>query len=289
MSNREKVLIARMKFDAGTQFRQTMDKDAIADYAEKKKAGVKFPDVDVFFDGHDYILAHGFHRVSADIMNGETHAWAQVHRGDARKAILFAVGQNDDHGVRRTISDKRLAALALLEDKEWKRLSNGVIAEKTKTSAPFVGKLRQKLREQGQEQPTKTISKRGVAVKTEKIGKKTTEKGPTSKAAAHADVDVKAIAQDDDPLPVPFQLTAPDPAGWNELEIKLNIEIKRGTGNKRRIDLAARAGEGNPVFRNGVFTLKDLQPMPPALQAVFDEVRSSFIDNPKAATKTTKK
>ena len=49
----------------GMQIRVKMDPDVVLDYAEVMKAGKKFPPLLTFFDGKDYFLADGFHRLYA--------------------------------------------------------------------------------------------------------------------------------------------------------------------------------------------------------------------------------
>jgi hypothetical protein len=65
-----------------------------------------------------------------------------VHTGTKRDALLHAAGANETHGLRRTNLDKRKAVQTLLEDKEWREWSDREIARQTKTSQPFVTKLR---------------------------------------------------------------------------------------------------------------------------------------------------
>lgn len=54
---------------------------------------------------------------------------ADIRQGKKRDAILYSVGANASHGLRRTNEDKRRAVLLLLEDDEWKLWSNVKIAE----------------------------------------------------------------------------------------------------------------------------------------------------------------
>jgi hypothetical protein len=65
-----------------------------------------------------------------------------VRKGTRRDAILYAVGANEGHGLRRTPADKRKAVLTLLEDPEWSKWSNYQIAEACKVTPPFVLRLR---------------------------------------------------------------------------------------------------------------------------------------------------
>ncbi len=55
------------------------------------------------------------------------------------------MGANADHGLRRTYADKRRAVEMLLQDEEWRTWSDRAIADQTKTTHPFVGKIRAEL------------------------------------------------------------------------------------------------------------------------------------------------
>jgi len=64
----EKIFPEYIRLDGDTQPRAKIDQAVCDDYGERMKAGEKFPAIDVFFDGEDYWLADGFHRVRAYVM-----------------------------------------------------------------------------------------------------------------------------------------------------------------------------------------------------------------------------
>lgn len=137
--------IAAIRIDAGTQPRARLDDSTVSDYAEQMRDGAKFPPVTVFHDGSAYYLADGFHRIAAARLNGAGHILADVRQGTVRDAILWSVGANAAHGLRRSLDDKRRAVLRLLEDTEWGAWSDREIARRTATTHPFVSKLRDAL------------------------------------------------------------------------------------------------------------------------------------------------
>jgi len=55
----------RIRIDGGTQPRAALLIDVMEDYAEQMRNGVEFPPITVFFDGKEYWLADGFHRLGA--------------------------------------------------------------------------------------------------------------------------------------------------------------------------------------------------------------------------------
>lgn len=132
-----------IRTDGGTQMRAEMNDEFIADMAEIYRADANgLPPLEVFLDGEDYWLADGFHRHAAALKAQLERVECNVQMGTLRDAILFAVGANARHGMRRTNEDKRKAVLTLLEDEEWGKMSDRSIAEKVGVSNNFVSHLR---------------------------------------------------------------------------------------------------------------------------------------------------
>lgn len=109
--------------DKGTQSRAQISEETVSDYAEAMQAGDQFPPITVFHDGVDYYLADGFHRLHAAQRLGKASIQAEVKTGTLRDAILYSLGANDKHGLRRSNADKRKCVRTLLEDFEWGELS----------------------------------------------------------------------------------------------------------------------------------------------------------------------
>ena len=158
--------IAKIKIDSKAQSRMKLCKATIDEYAEAYKEGVKFPPVTLFYDGESYWLADGFHRYF-----GAKHAKIkQIHEdvtpGTLRDAILFSVGANANHGLRRSIADRRKAVRTLLDDPEWTKLSNREIAKHCNVSHPTVSAERNRgvvnLPLADAKKPTETSGKSGV-------------------------------------------------------------------------------------------------------------------------------
>ncbi len=131
--------------DGGAQMRVEMKPDVVREYADEMAAGTVFPAVVVYYDGTDYWLADGFHRVEAARLIERETIDAEVLDGDARQAILHGVGSNDSHGIRRTQADKRRAVERLLRDEEWGKWSDRKIAEVARVDHKTVGKIRREL------------------------------------------------------------------------------------------------------------------------------------------------
>lgn len=139
------IEIAKIRRDGDTQPRTELSNDVVADYAEDMKKGAEFPPVTVFFDGNEYWLADGFHRVQAKWIEGIKEVRAEVHVGTQRDAILYAVGANATHGLRRTNADKHNAVVRLLRDNEWSQWSNREIARQCLVDEKTVRNIRKKL------------------------------------------------------------------------------------------------------------------------------------------------
>jgi hypothetical protein len=139
-----------IRTDGGTQVRAKLNQKVIQEYGSQMQQGHSFPPIVVFFDGGCYWLTDGFHRVHAALLAGFTEFNVDLKMGSLREAILFAVGANAVHGLRRTTEDKRQAVMMMLQDEEWgkwsdhevARVRDRSIAKYTQTSHPFVAKVR---------------------------------------------------------------------------------------------------------------------------------------------------
>jgi hypothetical protein len=89
-----------------------------------------------------YYLVDGFHRVEAAKQAGITELPFIEKSGTYREALLFSLGVNSIHGLRRSNEDKRKAVFTLLNDEEWSQWSNRVIAKQCSVSEFLVRQLR---------------------------------------------------------------------------------------------------------------------------------------------------
>lgn len=84
----------------------------------------------------------GFHRITAAIIACIPEITCDIKEGTKRDAILYSVGANASHGLRRTNADKRKAVEILLKDDEWKLWSDREIARRCCVDNSFVSRLR---------------------------------------------------------------------------------------------------------------------------------------------------
>jgi ParB-like chromosome segregation protein Spo0J len=176
-----RIPLEKLRLDGGTQARQLLDETVIGEYAELMKADTPFPPGVAFHDGENYWLAAGHHRARAAKLAGKKNLLVEVRKGSQRDAILFAVGDNAAHGLRRNASDKRKAVMMLLADAEWRKWSDRELAKRTGVSNTFVGEIRKSLpkpeksslstadSEKSKERQYKTKHGTSAKMKTEKI------------------------------------------------------------------------------------------------------------------------
>ena len=123
-----KLHLDEIRTDGGTQPRDKIDDEVVQRYVEALKAKATFPPIVVYYDGEDYWLADGFHRLKAYRELKRQKVAVEIHQGSRREAILHAVGANAEHGLPRTREDVRRAIDTLLRDPEWSQWSDREIA-----------------------------------------------------------------------------------------------------------------------------------------------------------------
>ncbi len=169
------IEFSKIRIDGGTQARADLNQETIAEYAEAYRAGVAMPPVVVFYDGTTYWLADGFHRYFGAKQAGKETIHEEVTPGSQRDAVLFSLGANAKHGLRRSNADKRKAVQILLADVEWAKWSSNEIAKRCAVSHTFVDEFRRSLATVASEKPAErtVITKHGTAtmMNTASIGK----------------------------------------------------------------------------------------------------------------------
>lgn len=171
-----KIRIENLRLDGGTQPRAVLDYATVEEYADAMQDGAEFPPVTVFYDGSEYWLADGFHRVRASEDVGYEEVHADIRQGTRRDAVLYSVGANAVHGMRRTNADKRRAVQTLLEDEEWAKWSDSEIARRCAVNQSTVSRMRPSLMQNISEMPDERtyITKQGTVatMNTANIGRR---------------------------------------------------------------------------------------------------------------------
>lgn len=138
-----KLNYEQIRMDGGTQPRSQLLIEVMEDYAEQMRAGVEFPPITVFFDGREYWLADGFHRLGAALrVRPADPIEAEVIQGSQTEAQWYSFGVNKTHGLRRTKEDRVRAIKAALRHPEGMKRSDNDIAKHVGVSDKTVAKYR---------------------------------------------------------------------------------------------------------------------------------------------------
>ncbi|MDX2159931.1 MAG: ParB N-terminal domain-containing protein [bacterium] len=138
--------LSRIRTDGGTQFRVALDKTTVEQYAEAIKDGAQFPPAIVFVDTDGVAwLADGFHRYAAYKLAGCEDMPVSIEEGSQRQAMIFSLGANADHGLRRSNDDKLKAVMFALRDPELSKLSQRKIAKTCGVTQAMVSKVKARI------------------------------------------------------------------------------------------------------------------------------------------------
>jgi len=215
------LTVDSIRTDGGTQSRAQINWLTVTDYAADIAEGATFPPVVVYFDGADYWLADGFHRLEAHKRLGLVEIAADVKQGTRRDAILYSVKANAIHGLRRTNDDKRRAVTLLVDDDEWGLWTDTKIAATCVVSSMTVGRIRKERHTNNVNVTRRYITKHGTeaVMNTANIGKRAepVDEDEDEDEAAQGDLLSAPVVDDDDeveaePEPVVPSLSIVPPA-----------------------------------------------------------------------------
>ena len=208
-----KLTLDSIRLDGGTQPRARLNDERVAEYTENLQAGVVFPPVEVCYDGHEYWLWDGFHRVHAARAAGLVEIDATVVPGTQADAQWLSYGANKAHGLLRSNEDKQRAVRAALAHPKAESLSNRQIAEHCGVSEITIRRHR------GEAESTATMSQStlrtgrdGRTINTAKIGKTAGKTSKRSAPRAAAPDAFKPVLGHSNPAPmVPLSLPRENP------------------------------------------------------------------------------
>ena len=136
------VPIGDIILDPRLQMRAKMDFEVIDEYAEQLD---KLPPCKIVMgEGGKMWLTGGWHRYHGHQKAKRETVPCDVREGTFLDALVEACGENEGHGIRRTIEDKRRAVNSLLSTPEWADRSDRMIADACRVDHKFVGSLRTK-------------------------------------------------------------------------------------------------------------------------------------------------
>lgn len=172
-----------------------VDSSVVEEYREAMELEAVFPPIVAYYDGVDYWLADGFHRIEAARSLKKKKLDVEVRKGTVRDAQLYAMQANLKHGARATRADKEKAVLFLLKDEEWSKWSQGDIAKQAGVAPSTVANIRQR---EGLEAPTeRTYTKDGrvQTMKTKGIGKKPSAKKEEPKSGSSSTLQIGELPE----------------------------------------------------------------------------------------------
>jgi len=151
-----------IRTDGGTQLRDGIDPSHVEELREAFALSGTIDPLAVFYDGVDYWLADGFHRLEA-LRHDHSAIACKVYQGTRRDALLYSAGANR-HGLKRDRDYVRRAIEALLRDAEWGKWSDREIARQVGCSHVTVGTARERLALSGQidQIENRTVSRNGT-------------------------------------------------------------------------------------------------------------------------------
>jgi hypothetical protein len=246
----QELPLSLILMNGGTQSRAAINEEVVNEYAESMKDGALFPSVIVFYDGEHYWLADGFHRVHAAKRTDATKIFAIVQQGTRRDAVLFSVGANATHGLKRTNADKRRSVTTLLSDEEWVEWSNSKIAKACGVSHTMVNEMRSILKpfqdtpSDNGGQITRKATRNGTTytVKTENIGK--SKPSPESEGVAQAVLGATYNKQHEE-LSAAFEGASET---IKDFIVRHNIPVAEKVEILKRLEKSAQAPESNGTF-----------------------------------------
>lgn len=170
-----KLKLTDINTEGGTQPRSEIDFATVNEYREKILDGVIFPPVTVFYDGSNYWLADGFHRVTAYHNAEIEEIEVEVIQGTQRDAQWFSLGANKEHdagGLKRKPDDKKRAIEKILLDEEWSTKSQVIIAEHVGVTQGYISRINSRLITSNKSSNRQTVEgKDGRTYRTANIGK----------------------------------------------------------------------------------------------------------------------
>ncbi len=134
--------IPRIRLDGGTQHRVSLNEETVERYKDAYLDDKKLPPVELVHDGTAFWLWDGFHRIAGARRAGKRSINVNIERGTQRDAFIKSLGANEEHGLNRTLADRRNAVTAALQDDELSKLSERELARICNVSRTLVHSMK---------------------------------------------------------------------------------------------------------------------------------------------------
>ncbi|MBW4648929.1 MAG: hypothetical protein KME06_09525 [Kastovskya adunca ATA6-11-RM4] len=170
--------------DGGTQTRAKLHEETLQEYKRAWENGITLPPIDLFFDGLNYWLGDGYHRLTSKEQREEKTIAANIYQGTQRDAVRHSLQANSRHGLPRSAADKRRAVIRALKDEEWSQWSNVEIGRLCNVDEKLVRNIKIELMKLTSDKPKEEIAqKNGVEIEDLQIAKERVENAPQKRKA----------------------------------------------------------------------------------------------------------
>jgi hypothetical protein len=188
------ISIHDIRRDGGTQPRAELDESHIEDLVFALTQGAAFEAILLYFDGINYWLTDGFHRLAATIRRGIDKIKAEVRQGTQQDAQWHSFTVNQHQSLKRSNADKQRAIIGALKHPYGHLKSNKEIARHCGVSETSIKGWRQKLEESNEieKSDVKEVTRNGVTYPLRAAG----GSGATYKATEQEKQRFKVVAPD---------------------------------------------------------------------------------------------
>ena len=228
-----RISIDKIRMDGGTQVRVMLDDDLIKRYACLMADEQDLDPILLYFDGEQYWLVDGFHRVGAARELGKSTIPAIVKQRSQAQAVWDSLTANGRHGKQLTPAD-RIAAIkkALRIHPEY---TDRRIAKELMVDNKTVAKYRKEL--EAVEEIPQQADRQGSDGDTYKA-KKSTSQEPSKKAPQPTSGATQSEAADDIPSE-PTAAESPKPVEPDKDQVGNTISGKIAADFARRSEINA--------------------------------------------------
>lgn len=176
--------------DPRLQHRAVIDRDVVAEWANLIRGGTVFPAITVWFDGEQYWLSDGFHRIAATERAELSEISAEIRQGGFADAQWDSYAVNATHGLRRSRTETEAVIQAALQHTKGATLSNVEVAKHLHVAEGTIRYWRKKLSSQVRDDKVRVVTRGGTTyeLNTRRIGTSGRGQHTTSRRSLQLDL-----------------------------------------------------------------------------------------------------
>jgi transposase-like protein len=190
-----RLRINDIRRDGSTQTRRWLDASVVRRYCALLKQGANFPPVRVWFDGINYWLVDGFHRVAAAESAGFKYVTAEILHGPLEAAIWDSFSANSRHGLPRKRSDLVAIIGRAIKHTQAASMSNVDIAKHLGVTETTIRRWRRRLSSTYVEDTVRQVTRKGTAysLRTANIGGSANSRHVTARSLTELNSELSAM------------------------------------------------------------------------------------------------